>query len=389
MTTELINRDSKGLIRYIRIEVTLEDEKYKINRFSGLLGGAEITQPYLHITKGKASRTIEQQKDLELASIINKYKAKGYKDVHEYTPKLLKDLTQEEVCVIFPKEVTDDNGNIKPMLAKATDNLKRSAWERYWFISKKLDGVRCIMQWDTEKQEVRTISRGGKNFDAATQHIRSSAKLIKLLKDRPNIKLDGELYCHGVSLEYLSGTARLKVWEKRCEILEFHCYDLAMPNMQFQKRLELLDKLRGYFIDEKKICVLTHTAIHGYKEAKAFHDLWVGEGYEGAILRDGTKDYGFNKRDIRMIKLKEFTDIEGTITGYTPGLRGAEDMVFNMVLPSGVVFDAKPMGSKQLKEEYALNIDKIIGKQGTVKYFYLTEEGKPFLPVFKCIRDYE
>lgn len=275
------------------------------------------------------------------------------------------------------------------MLAKQSDNLKPAAWNRYWFASRKLDGVRCIFYWDKVKKEVRTISRGGKNYDESTKHIRSIPKLVNLLSNRPNIMLDGELYCHGVSLEELSGIARLKTWEPRCAVLEFHCYDLAIPNIDFQNRLVLLDKMRPYFVDEKKIKVLEHIEIHGYNEAKALHDTWVSEGYEGAILRDPTKEYGFNKRDIRMIKLKEFKDEEFEITGYKPGLRGSEDMVFTLITKEGVSFEAKPMGSRELKERYVINIDKIIGLKGTVKYFYMTAEGRPFLPVFKCIRNYE
>ena len=389
MNKELITRDSKGVIRYIKLNVTLDNEIYTIKRSSGVLGGKEVIQPPLIIARGKAKRTVKEQMELELNSIITKYKAKGYKELTEYTSKHFSELTQKEISDLFPQEVTDEVGNIKPMLAKATDNLKPAAWERYWYISKKLDGVRCILYWDSESEEVRTISRGGKNYNASTKHIRVSPKLVHFLKNRPHIKLDGELYCHGVGLEILSGIARLKEWEPRCAVLEFHCYDLAIPDIQFQKRLELLDKLRHYFIDEKKIKVLEHTEIFGYDEAKVFHDQWVSEGYEGAILRDGTKDYGFNKRDIRMIKLKEFKDEEFEIIGYKLGLRGSEDMCFVCKTKDGVTFDPKPMGDRALKQKYVDDFENIKGKKGTVKFFYYTDEGKPFLPTFKCVRNYE
>lgn len=389
MIKELVTRDSKDVIRYIKINVTLDNNIYSINRSSGVLGGKEVSQPSLTILKGKAKRTIKEQMELELNSIVTKYKAKGYKELSDFTSKSIDKLTQQEISDLFPKHTTDEHGNIKPMLAKQSDNLKDSAWKRYWWASRKLDGVRCILYWDKDSKEVKTISRGGKNYDESTKHIRSNPKLVYLLSNRPHIFLDGELYCHGVSLEELSGIARLKTWEPRCAILEFHCYDLAIHNMEFQKRLELLDKLRNYFIDVHKIKVLEHVEIYGYDEAKALHDAWVSEGYEGAILRDGTKEYGFNKRDIRMIKLKEFKDEEFEITGYTPGLRGSEDMVFNLKTKDGVTFEAKPMGSRELKERYVNDINKIIGQKGTVKYFYMTEDGKPFLPVFKCVRNYE
>lgn len=250
--------------------------------------------------------------------------------------------------------------------------------------------VRCMLYWDKETETVRTASRGGKNYDAATEHIRKIPRLIHLLKQRPGVMLDGELYVHGMSLQEISGIARLKEFDvERCSVLEFHCYDLAVETYTFEKRLEMLDRMRNYFIDEKKIKVLEHFEIHGYEEAKSYHDNWVAQGYEGAILRDPSKEYGFGKRDVRMIKLKEFRDEEFEIIGYKLGLRGSEDMVFTLKTKEGVEFEAKPIGERSLKERYVNDIDKIIGQKGTVKYFYMTEDGKPFLPVFKCVRNYE
>ena len=147
--------------------------------------------------------------------------------------------------------------------------------------------------------------------------------------------------------------------------------------------------MRDYFIDTPCIEVLKHYEIHGYDEAKAYHDAWVAQGYEGAILRDPTKEYGFGKRDVRMVKLKEFKDEEFEIIGYKLGLRGSEDMVFGLKTKDGVEFEAKPIGDRALKERYVEDMDKIIGQKGTVKYFYMTEDGVPFLPVFKCVRNYE
>ena len=250
--------------------------------------------------------------------------------------------------------------------------------------------VRCMLYWNEETQEVKSASRGGKTYDVAISHIRNDEKVIKLLSKRPNVMLDGEIYVHGMSLQEISGIARLKEYdEDRCAKLEFHCYDLAVDDVDFQHRLEMLDRMRDYFIDCKHIKVLEHYEVHGYDEAKAYHDLWVGQGYEGAILRDPTKDYGFGKRDIRMIKLKEFKDEEFDIIGYELGLRGSEDMVFKLKTKDNIEFEAKPIGDRALKERYVNDMSNIIGKKGTVKYFYMTEDGRPFLPVFKCVRNYE
>lgn len=392
MKANLITRDSKGVIRYVNITVIKQEDTgfYKIERSSGVLGGKNVVQPPLLIKEGKVKRTTEEQAKLEFDSLVTKAKSKGYKDLSNYTDKEFKDVTVEDIDANVEDVKTDTAGVRKPMLAKETTNAKPAIWNRYWRISKKLDGVRCMLYWNEEKQEVCTASRGGKHYDAATTHIRKIPRLIYLLKQRPNVMLDGEIYVHGMSLQEISGIARLKDYDpERCDVLEFHCYDLAVDGPKFDKRLEMLDRMRDYFIDEKKIKVLEHFEIHGYDEAKAYHDNWVAQGYEGAILRDPTKEYGFGKRDVRMIKLKEFQDTEFEITGYKLGLRGSEDMVFTLKTKEGVDFEAKPIGDRTLKEKYVNDMDKIIGNKGTVKYFYMTEDGRPFLPVFKCVRNYE
>ena len=340
------------------------------------------------IKAGKVKRSIEEQATLEFNSLITKDLSKGYKDLKEFTNKQLSELTVEELSDFFGEHRTDTSGIKKPMLAKETSNAKPAIWNRYWRISRKLDGCRCLLYWDNESQEVKSASRGGKSYDAAITHIRNDEKLRKLLSKRPKVMLDGEIYVHGLSLQEISGVARLKEYDpERCEVLEFHCYDLAVDDIDFQHRLEMLDNMRDYFIDNLYIKVLKHYEVHGYDEAKAYHDAWVSQGYEGAILRDPTKEYGFGKRDVRMIKLKEFKDEEFEIIGYNLGLRGSEDMVFRLKTKDGVEFEAKPIGDRALKERYVEDMDKIIGQKGTVKYFYMTDDGRPFLPVFKCIRE--
>ena len=53
----------------------------------------------------------------------------------------------------FDNTKTDSSGIKKPMLAKDTANEKPAIWNRYYRISKKLDGVRCMLYWNPEKNE--------------------------------------------------------------------------------------------------------------------------------------------------------------------------------------------------------------------------------------------
>ena len=63
--------------------------------------------------------------------------------------------------------------------------------------------------------------------------------------------------------------------------------------------------------------------------------------------------------------------------------------LFTVDSEDGIEFKAKPMGSRELKEQYREDLDKLIGKMATVKYFYLSDEGTPLQPVLKAIRDYD
>lgn len=387
----LIKKDSKDAIRYLKINSNKEqDGTFIIIRFSGLVGGKEVKQPPLKVKFGKAKRTVEEQTELEFNALVRKALDKGYKPLSDFTDKPFEDVTQEDLTGIVG-EATDSNNIRKPMLAKEVGNVKRAFWDRHWFISSKLDGTRCLLYWDAETETVKSASRGGKDYNAISTYIRNNPKVIKFLRSRPEIMLDGEIYVHGMPLSEISGLVRLKDYDPtKHNVLEFHCYDLAMDNTNFYQRLELLEKLGNYFLDDKNIKIVKHKKVYGYDEIKTMHDLYVAQGYEGAVVRDPVKDYKFGAKDTRMVKFKEFKEEEFEIVGYELGQRGSEDMCFIVKISDTVTCKAKPLGDRALKEKYVAEFDeKIKGKMGTVKFFYYTEEGSLFLPSFKCIRDYE
>lgn len=82
-----------------------------------------------------------------------------------------------------------------------------------------------------------------------------------------------------------------------------------------------------------------------------------------------------------MIKLKSRMDSEFETIGYEFGLRGVEDIVFKMKTDDGKEFKAKPVGSKEVKEDLFNHINDIIGQKATCTYFYLSDDGIPLQPV--------
>ena len=117
------------------------------------------------------------------------------------------------------------------------------------------------------------------------------------------------------------------------------------------------------------------------------HNEAVANGYEGLVIKDPDKEYKCGARDNRALKVKEFVDDEFKILGLVEGLRD-EDMCFLMEMPDGTRFKAKPIGDRALKQYYRENINDIVGKMGTVKYFGMTntEHPVPNLPSFRAIR---
>ena len=93
--------------------------------------------------------------------------------------------------------------------------------------------VRCSFY--LKDGEIVSASRGGGDYDASTVHLRTHPKMIELFNKMPDLVLD-ELYIHGRSLQYISGTARLESGESRCNELEYYIYDTMDANMTAQER---------------------------------------------------------------------------------------------------------------------------------------------------------
>ena len=181
--------------------------------------------------------------------------------------------------------------------------------------------------------------------------------------------------------------------------LQYYIYDIVDITAPFEGRLERLNKIakelhlgfepeRDFKPGELQVQMVPQVKVTGWDNIKKLHDEYVSEGWEGVVIRDPDKVYRPNGRTNDMIKIKCYQDAEFTITGLSEGLRD-EDMCFTLVTEDNKEFKAKPMGSRELKQQYRDKIDSLIGKKATVKFFYLSDEGTPLQPVLKAIRDYE
>ena len=135
----LISLSSTGKVRLIEMRGYWED-KLKcavIERITSQLGGKKTTQPFIQIYKGKAKRTLEEQLTLQYNSEKKKYLDKGYKDVLDLG---LTDLTEENCKEALGDNKTNQDGILKPMLAKKYQDVSPKLLENEWFASRKING---------------------------------------------------------------------------------------------------------------------------------------------------------------------------------------------------------------------------------------------------------
>lgn len=390
MITYLLTKANNGKFRFACVSCDEEyNDGYRIDKFYGQVGGKITYAPACIVNKTHQNRTWLEQLQLQFNHEVKKYLDKGYiivdKDPNTYTI--------EELSKLYGDVKTDQAGVIKPQLAKQADKITNKAiFDKVWMASRKIDGVKALFYF--KDGEIHTASRGGDNYDVATTHLRTNQDLIDFFTEHPTVILDGELYKHGYSLQSISGAVRNETlvadW---LEYWIYDCYVTDMPNAIACERYKFLCDNLGLPVyplnmDDSPIKVLQHVYVYGWDEIMQKHNQYVEEGFEGECLTNPDCPYKPGSRGNQLLKVKMYQDDEFKIIGISEGVR-EEDMCFTLLTKENKEFKAKPIGPRELKQQYRDNIKDIIGKMATVKFFYYSDDGIPLQPVVKCIRDYD
>ena len=398
----LISKDSKGKIRVVEIFYEGDETTriYTIYRYTGQFEGKLTTQPKIIVDKGKATRNIHEQVELQFNALVKGYKDKGYIELENE----IDNYNSEELYQLLGESPTGSNGVVKPMLAKQADKVtKTTIFNKIWIASRKIDGLRCIIYLGDDGK-LHTSSRGATNYDSAMFEILTHPALIKLFKNNKGLMLDGECYHHGYTLQQINSIARTQKVAKDLEVLQFYWYDIVDLNNPFKSRLakmkSIASELKEYGSEiswepdrifkenELRIQFVPQVEVNGWDNMMKLHNEYVSEGWEGLVIRDPERPYKPNGRTNDMIKIKVYKDDCFKVVGKEAGLRGSEDMVFIMEMPDGRTFKAKPFGDREQKEEYWINFDKKYkGHIGECKFFYYSDDGIPLQPAFKAFRD--
>jgi DNA ligase-1 len=280
---------------------------------------------------------------------------------------------------------------IKPMLAYKVDK-KPIDWSEDVFMQPKLDGVRCVIQLNSQGIP-HAYSRTGKpwlNID----HILSDLK--PFFDMYPDVILDGELYNHSLRNDFekiislvrkQKPTASDRV--ESCDLVQFHCYDYANGSDTYKTRMDNLVVSSMY-----SYCVhyVPSYSVTSYSDALYLHkNKFLANGYEGSILRLN-QPYQC-KRSYSLQKFKDFHDTEATIIGYVAG-KGKRTGTLGKFLmrdDDGIEFGCPPGKGYNYADLASIlqNINNYIGKRATFTYFERTKANSYRHPHYKTLRNYE
>ena len=277
----------------------------------------------------------------------------------------------------------------KPMLAYPV-SAKPIDYSKPVFIQPKLDGVRCLIQYDSGV--VTAYSRTGKvwkNIDHITWN------LYKFFDKHPNVVLDGELYNHDFRDDFeqiiskvrkTKPTAEARI--KSRENVQFHCYDIVNRKMKFSTRDLWITEYLSTSYCVKHVPTRKVTSESG---AKLVHQEHLKAGYEGSIVRLDTPYQC--KRSHSLRKFKDFSDAEANIVGYEEGKGKRTGTLGKFIMQDddGNQFGCPPGKGHNYKDLALMlaNIHEYMGQRATFTYFERTKAGSYRHPLYKCIRNYE
>ena len=280
------------------------------------------------------------------------------------------------------------DGMFLPMLAHRYD--KHSAKINFpCLVQPKLDGARMLAR--KEGGVVTMWSRKGKVIDIPDK---INAQLCEMLADGQST--DGELYVHGWTFQRIIAAVKKK--RDDTDLLEYHIYDSPHPTLTFEQRLPqkgisaimFPHYCQNWTIIGKNIKFITTYDAACQDEFNVFEKMFIQQGYEGMMVRNQNSLYKYKHRSYDLQKVKRFTDDEFKIIGGKDG-EGRESglVIFRCITPNGLEFDVRPKGTHEERAIIFKNLDSYIGKNLTVKYQELTDDGRPRFPVGIAVRDYE
>ena len=249
-----------------------------------------------------------------------------------------------------------------------------------WYVSRKLDGVRCLIVVN-EKGKAKSFSRAGKQFHTLSL----VEKEIESLGFK-NVVYDGEMCIVNENGDEDFQNVMKEIGRKDHTIQKglFQVFDF-LPLEDFNKgtsktnlsgRLNALKNTLSVNTSLKHINLLDQLPLFSFEELDSYIKTASDKGWEGLMIRKDTSYKGKRSHDI--LKVKTFHDAEYTVKDIMTGpLRYVKDGAeVEEEMLSGVLIEHKGCDvrvgsgfSIEQRKHLFLNPKDILDKVITVQYF--------------------
>jgi DNA ligase 1 len=342
MKTTLYKVTATGAIQTWIVTEDIKSECLVIDY--GQLGGARQVQTE-QVEVNQSGRSLAEQINLRVDSRINRQLDKGYR----YT------IEEAKSCIGL-----NASDLYKPMLAQTFDKVRNIDFNNA-YVQYKYNGHRCLLH--NNGDEIVAYSRNGKPINSVN-HIIQTCKL------NPGETLDGELYVHDMPLQEIGSLVRKT--QPDSSKLRYVAYDI-ISDRPYDKRLDILcDRHMTHNID-----IAPTRQISAEFEFGAHTDKAIEQGYEGLILRHGTKGYEIGKRSSSLVKIKKCLDAEFLVLNIVPSKDGWGILVCQV---GDKEFRTSAPGTMQEKMMAYMDRHKYIGTYINVEFFEWTKDRIPFHP---------
>ena len=271
-------------------------------------------------------------------------------------------------------------------VALAQEYKGKCDWNDRWWVSRKLDGVRCLAITD-EEGNCKLYSRMGKEFTTLNK-VKEAIEATGII----NSVFDGEvcLVDEDGNEDFQGVMKQLRRKDHQIANPAFMIFDmLTRKEFEAEKsertlypRLIILKQwLRGRFIDESILRFTHQTLITDQDHFEYWNTVENKDSWEGLMLR---KDVGYEgKRTKNLVKVKSFHDAEYEVLGWDVDNHEVvrDGKSESMTMLSQVWIEHKghivKVGSGFTQEQRLEYMDgSIVGKTITVQYFEETKNDK-------------
>ena len=270
---------------------------------------------------------------------------------------------------------------MKPMLAKKWQDHKKKV-ESAFIVQPKLNGVRML--YHNNFCQSRDEKFWGANCLGGIREI---------LRDLPdNIILDGELYCHGMSLQQINSRISVNRKEPHKDEgrIEYHVFDCLCVDSLDATQDDRILRLDTIFrqLSSGLVKLVESRTCFSDAEADMHYSCWLDAGYEGMMYRRNAP-YGIlsncgnkeNRWDT-LLKRKDWLDEDCECIGIVEGegkYRGSTGSLLLQFPDNNATFSAGSGLSDMERQQFFF--DPPVGAKVKVKYEMLSDAGIPLKPV--------